>query len=51
MLDGMRAWGDLPRRVYRELRDVEAGDRLLAEYDAENASNPATTPEAAEERA
>jgi RNA polymerase sigma factor for flagellar operon FliA len=50
MIDGVRTWGNLPRRVYRELRGLEAGDRMLAEYDEEDAASPATTPEAADAR-
>jgi RNA polymerase sigma factor for flagellar operon FliA len=50
MIDGVRAWGNLPRRVYRELRGLEAGDRLLSTYDEEDAAQPATTPEAADAR-
>lgn len=50
MIDGVRKWGDLPRRVYRELRAWEAGDRILATYDEEDRAGPATTPEAADAR-
>jgi len=50
MIDGLRQWGGLPRRLYRELRALEAGDRLLASYDEEDATRPATTPEAADQR-
>lgn len=50
MIDGVRKWGDLPRRVYRELRALEAGDRMLETYDEEDAAGPATTPEAADAR-
>jgi RNA polymerase sigma factor for flagellar operon FliA len=50
MIDGVRQWGDLPRRVYRELRAIEAGDRVLEAYDEEDAAGPATTPEAADVR-
>jgi len=50
MIDGVRQWGNLPRRVYRELRGVEAGDQLLAAYDEEDAASPATTADAADGR-
>ena len=50
MIDGVRQWGELPRRVYRELRALEAGDRLLEAYDEEDAASPAATPEAADAR-
>ncbi len=50
MIDGVRAWGNLPRRVYRELRGIEAGDRLLESYDEQDAAGPARTPEAADDR-
>ena len=42
--------GALPRRVYRELQGVEAGDRMLESYDEEDAASPAATPEAADDR-
>jgi RNA polymerase sigma factor FliA len=50
MIDGLRQWGDLPRRLYRELRALEAADRVLEAFDEEDAANPATTPEAADAR-
>lgn len=50
MLDGVRQWGNLPRRVYRELQGVEAGDRMLESYDEEDSASPAATPEAADDR-
>jgi RNA polymerase sigma factor FliA len=50
MIDGLRQWGNLPRRLYRELRGVEAADRVLETYDEEDAASPATTPEAADAR-
>ncbi|MGD0527060.1 MAG: sigma-70 family RNA polymerase sigma factor [Polyangiaceae bacterium] len=50
MLDGVRQWGTLPRRVYRELQGMEAGDRMLESYDEEDAANPAATPETADDR-
>jgi RNA polymerase sigma factor for flagellar operon FliA len=50
MMDGLRQWGALPRRLYRELRALEAADHLLAAYDEEDAASPATTPEAADSR-
>jgi RNA polymerase sigma factor for flagellar operon FliA len=50
MIDGVRQWGHLPRRAYRELRGVEAGDRLLEAYDEEDCANPAVTDDAADDR-
>jgi RNA polymerase sigma factor FliA len=50
MIDGVRQWGALPRRIYRELRAIAAADRVQATYDEEDAANPATTPQAADER-
>jgi RNA polymerase sigma factor for flagellar operon FliA len=50
ILDGMRQWGTLPRRVDRELQGVEAGDRMLEAYDEEDAARPAATPEEADDR-
>jgi RNA polymerase sigma factor for flagellar operon FliA len=50
MIDGVRQWGDLPRRVYRELRAMEAADHVLEGYDEENAANPASLPELADAR-
>jgi RNA polymerase sigma factor for flagellar operon FliA len=50
MIDGVRQWGHLPRRVYRELRGVEAGDRVLELYDEEDAASTATSPESADAR-
>ncbi|HEY4016806.1 MAG TPA: sigma-70 family RNA polymerase sigma factor [Polyangiaceae bacterium] len=50
MIDGVRQWGGLPRRVYHELRALEAGDRMLAAYDEEDAASPARTPEQADAR-
>jgi RNA polymerase sigma factor FliA len=50
MIDGVRQWGDLPRRVYRELRAAEAADHMLETYDEEAAAAPATTAETADAR-
>jgi RNA polymerase sigma factor for flagellar operon FliA len=50
MIDGVRQWGGLPRRVYQELRALEAGDRALETYDEEDAASPARTPEQADAR-
>lgn len=50
MIDGVRQWGGLPRRVYRELQGAAAGDLQLAAYDEEDAASPAGTPEAADVR-
>jgi RNA polymerase sigma factor for flagellar operon FliA len=50
MIDGVRRWGNLPRRVYRELQGVEAGDRMLEAYDEEDSASPAASSETADER-
>ena len=50
MLDGVRQWGTLPRRVYRELRALEAADHVLETYDEEDAANPVHSPEGADAR-
>lgn len=50
IIDGVRQWGTLPRRVYRELRGLSAGDRVQEVYDEEHAASPASTPEAADAR-
>jgi RNA polymerase sigma factor for flagellar operon FliA len=50
MIDGVRQWGELPRRVYRELRALEAGDRMLETYDEQDAAGPAATAEDADAR-
>jgi len=50
IIDGVRQWGHLPRRVYQELRALSAADRVEEAYDEEQAGTPATTPEAADAR-
>jgi RNA polymerase sigma factor for flagellar operon FliA len=50
MIDGVRQWGNLPRRVYRELRSVAAADRLQEAYDEEDSANPPATALAADAR-
>lgn len=50
MIDGVRQWGALPRRVYRELRAIEAADRVQEVFHEEDAANPAATAEAADAR-
>jgi RNA polymerase sigma factor for flagellar operon FliA len=50
MVDGVRKWGALPRRIYRELRAIESADTLQEVYDAEDAANAAPSPEAADTR-
>ena len=50
VIDGLRQWGNLPRRVYRELRGIEAGDRMLEAYDEEDAAGPARSAEGADDR-
>jgi RNA polymerase sigma factor for flagellar operon FliA len=50
MIDGVRQWGHLPRRVYHELRAMAAADHVQEAFDQENAGTPAATPEAADRR-
>jgi RNA polymerase sigma factor for flagellar operon FliA len=50
MIDGVRQWGQLPRRVYRELRAMEMADDVQEALGEENATIPATTAEAADKR-
>jgi RNA polymerase sigma factor for flagellar operon FliA len=50
MIDGIRQWGSLPRRIYRELRAMESGDRLQETYDEEDAAGPAMAAVAADAR-
>jgi RNA polymerase sigma factor for flagellar operon FliA len=50
MIDGVRQFGSLPRRVYRELGGALAADRVQEVYDEEDAANPATSPAAADAR-
>jgi RNA polymerase sigma factor FliA len=50
MIDGVRQWGHLPRRVYQELRALAAADEYQSAVDEEDAANPATTPEGADAR-
>jgi RNA polymerase sigma factor FliA len=50
VIDGLRQWGGLPRRVYRELYGEAAGDRMLEAYDEEDAAGPVTSAEAADDR-
>jgi RNA polymerase sigma factor for flagellar operon FliA len=50
MIDGVRQWGPLPRRVYQELRALAAADDVQEALGEENAANPPTTPESADRR-
>lgn len=50
VIDGVRQWGELPRGLYRDLRALEAGDRMQEVYDEEDAARQATTPEEADAR-
>ncbi|HTB74822.1 MAG TPA: sigma-70 family RNA polymerase sigma factor [Polyangiaceae bacterium] len=50
MIDGMRQWGQLPRRVYHELRAMAAGDATLEGLADDDATTPAATAEAADRR-
>jgi RNA polymerase sigma factor for flagellar operon FliA len=50
MIDGVRQFGTLPRRVYRELGNLLAADRVQEVYDEEDAANPARSSDAADAR-
>jgi RNA polymerase sigma factor FliA len=50
MIDGVRQWGHLPRRVYQELRTLSAGDAVQEALDEDQQAVPAATPEAADRR-
>jgi len=43
IIDGVRQWGGMPRRVYRELRAMEGADRVQEVYDEEDAASPCAT--------
>lgn len=48
MIDAMRSNGNLPRRVYRMLRGLQAADRVHEAASEERAAAPTTTPEQAD---
>ncbi|MDF2693155.1 MAG: polymerase sigma factor for flagellar operon [Labilithrix sp.] len=48
MIDSVRQSGNLPKRVYRKLRAVQAADAVHEAANEENASSPPQTPEAAD---
>ncbi len=48
MIDALRSQGNLPRRVYRKLRALEAADRVHENAAEEQAASPATSPEDAD---
>ncbi len=50
MIDGVRQFGSLPRRIYRELGAALDADRVQEAYDEEDATSPAASPEAADAR-
>jgi RNA polymerase sigma factor for flagellar operon FliA len=50
MIDGVRQWGHLPRRVYQELRALAAGDAVQEALEEDQRAAPAATPEAADRR-
>jgi RNA polymerase sigma factor FliA len=50
MIDGMRSSGNLPRRVYRKIRAIQAGDQIHEAAAEEGAAAPALTPEAADSK-
>lgn len=48
MIDGLRSHGGLPRRVYRQLKAMEAGDRVQDAQIEEDGSTPPPSPQAAD---
>lgn len=50
MIDGIRQFGSLPRRIYRELGAALDADRVQEAYDEEDAASPPASPEAADVR-
>ena len=50
IIDGVRRWGALPRRVYRDLRALSAADTVQERYDEEDATQRAVTADAADQR-
>lgn len=50
MIDGIRSRANLPKRVYRRLRALEAADRVQEVAAEEEGAAPATTAEAADDR-
>ena len=48
MIDGLRTHGGLPRRVYRHLKAMEAGDRVQDAQIEEDGVNPPATPQDAD---
>jgi RNA polymerase sigma factor for flagellar operon FliA len=50
MIDAIRSHGNLPRRVYRKLRAIQAGDRVHETAAEEQAASPVTSPEEAAAR-
>jgi RNA polymerase sigma factor for flagellar operon FliA len=50
MIDGVRQWGALPRRVFQELRAIAAADRLQGAYYEEETAHATTSAEAADSR-
>lgn len=50
MIEAMRSKGPLPKRVYRKLRALEDGERVLEAIAEEDAAAPAPSPEAADAR-
>lgn len=50
VIDGLRKWGDPPKRVRRALRGIEAGDTILATCEEEDSGSPVASPEDADRR-
>ncbi|MBX3207174.1 MAG: sigma-70 family RNA polymerase sigma factor [Labilithrix sp.] len=50
MIDAVRQGGNLPKRVYRKLRAVQAADQVHDAANEEQAAAPPATPEAADAR-
>jgi RNA polymerase sigma factor for flagellar operon FliA len=50
MIDSARQGGNLPRRMYRKIRALQAADLVHENANEENATSPPPTPEAADAR-
>jgi len=50
VIDGVRAWGRLPKRLYRELAAAQAASDVAEAYDEEFSAMPVSSPEGASER-
>lgn len=50
VLDGVRTWGRLPKRLYRELAASQAADEIAEAYDEEFSAMPVSSSEGASDR-